>query len=149
MQNNFEKHCIKGRDFLQKTADNLGYPNDLIKAERILKAVLHSLRNRLSVEDSFQFMSQLPLLIKGIYVDGWKISKEFVRIKHLDEFINEVKHEAGNTAEVDFSNNSIAINSIKNVFKTIVQQVSPGEVEHLKAVFPKELKQLWEESILA
>lgn len=145
MQNNFDKHALKANEFLHKVAQNLGNPDDLIKAERILKAVLHALRNRLSTEESFQFMSQLPLLIKAIYVDGWKHSKEFVRIKHMEEFIDEVYKEAGKTASVDFATESITLKSINCVFSAIKNQVSKGEVDHLKAVFPKELKQLWEE----
>ena len=149
MQHNFDKHAVKASEFLHKVANNLGDKDDLVKAERITKAVLHALRNRLSVEESFQFMAQLPLIIKGIYVDGWKFSKEFVRIKHLEEFIEEVYREAGKTASVDFETESSALKSISCVFSAIKNQVSKGEIDHIKAVFPKELKQLWDEPILS
>lgn len=55
-------------------------------AARIIRSVLHALRNRLSHQESFQLIAQLPMALKAVYVDGWKIKKEFQRISHLNEF---------------------------------------------------------------
>ena len=43
-------------------------------AYRILRAWLHTLRDRLTVEASAHFAAQLPDLIRGIYYAGWNPS---------------------------------------------------------------------------
>ena len=36
-----------------------------------LRAVLHALRDRLPVQESADLAAQLPVLIRGIYYEGW------------------------------------------------------------------------------
>uniref|UniRef100_UPI003F9CFA71 DUF2267 domain-containing protein n=1 Tax=Mycobacterium sp. TaxID=1785 RepID=UPI003F9CFA71 len=43
-------------------------------AYRVLRAWLHTLRDRLTVEASAHFAAQLPDLIRGIYYAGWNPS---------------------------------------------------------------------------
>ncbi|MBP2478837.1 uncharacterized protein (DUF2267 family) [Crossiella equi] len=40
-------------------------------AYRVLRAWLHALRDRLTVELGAHFAAQLPELVRGIYYDGW------------------------------------------------------------------------------
>ncbi|MBA8930538.1 uncharacterized protein (DUF2267 family) [Kutzneria viridogrisea] len=40
-------------------------------AYRVLRAWLHTLRDRLTVEASAHFAAQLPELLRGIYYEGW------------------------------------------------------------------------------
>ena len=46
--------------------------DDLHYAARALRAVLHALRDRLTVEEGAQLAAQLPTLIRGIYYEQWK-----------------------------------------------------------------------------
>lgn len=47
---------------------------DLEFAYRVLRAWLHTLRDRLTVEASAHFAAQLPDLIRGVYYAGWNPS---------------------------------------------------------------------------
>ncbi|HYF97797.1 MAG TPA: DUF2267 domain-containing protein [Coxiellaceae bacterium] len=40
-------------------------------AYSILRAVLHAIRDRLTIEQTIHFASELPLLIQGIYYENW------------------------------------------------------------------------------
>lgn len=47
---------------------------DLEFAYRVLRAWLHSLRDRLTVEAAAHFAAQLPDLIRGMFYSGWNPS---------------------------------------------------------------------------
>jgi uncharacterized protein (DUF2267 family) len=42
-------------------------------AYQALRGTLHALRDRLPKEEAVQLAAQLPLLIKGMYYDGWTL----------------------------------------------------------------------------
>ncbi len=44
---------------------------DRNKAYMALRTTLHALRDRLTLEEVAQFSAQLPMLIRGIYYEGW------------------------------------------------------------------------------
>lgn len=147
MSLNFEKNAAKGNEFLNHLANELGIPDDRKRAGRILRSVLRALRNRLTVEESMQLISQLPMAIKGVYVDGWKISKKQERMKTLDDFMIGVLEEDRLAALSDFTTEEQTKVAIEAVFKTMSRYVSEGEFKDMIAVVPKELKKFFQESI--
>lgn len=44
-------------------------------AYRVLRAWLHTLRDRLTVEAGAHFAAQLPELVRGVYYEGWNPSR--------------------------------------------------------------------------
>lgn len=143
---NFEKYVEKGNLFLKELAEELGVPEDKERAGRILRTVLHTLRKRLTLEESFDLISQLPMCIKAIYVDGWKPSPfPDKTIKTVEDFINEVLEEDKRSAGKDFGNEEHAKQVIKAVFRVIKRHVSDGEIQDIKGDLPKSLKTLFED----
>ncbi len=134
----FEKYAGKGNEVVRMLAEDLETSRE--KAARILTAVLHSLRRRLSHQESFQLMAQLPMVLKGVYVDGWKYDQPFHRIKKVEEFLDEIRMEDGQTAAYDFGNNDEAKNAVSAVFRTLSYYVSEGEMNDIIAVLPEEIK---------
>lgn len=66
---------------------------DLEFAYRVLRAWMHTLRDRLPVEASAHFAAQLPDLIRGVYYAGWNPS--IVPQKYdVDEYKMRFAHEA-------------------------------------------------------
>lgn len=145
MSLDFEKYAAKGNEFVRLVAENLLVPRD--KAGRIIRAVFHALRNRLSPEESFQFMAQLPMVMKAVYVDGWKFDYEFNRIHHLTDFLDEIRKVDGNQAGYDFGNNAKAKVAVAAVFKALNYFISEGEMHDVMGVMPQELKEFVKESI--
>jgi len=142
---NFEKYVEKGNLFLKELAEEIGVPGDKERAGRVLRTVLHVLRNRLTLEESFDLISQLPMCIKAIYVDGWKPSPMPDKtIKSVDDFIHAVLEEDRRSAGRDFGNEEHAKQIIKAVFRVIKRHVSDGEIQDVKGDLPKHLKELWE-----
>ena len=138
MSTHLDKYAAKGNEFINLVAQELEIPRDM--AERVIRAVLHALRNRLSHEESFQLMAQLPLVLKGVFVDGWKYSRPYRRIHSLSEFLDEVRAEDGKLAGYDFGNNTRASKAVAAVFNALHYFVSAGEMEDVSAMLPPELK---------
>ncbi len=146
MSLDFEFHAAKGNEFVRLVADELKVPVDM--AGKIVRAVFHALRNRLSHEESFQLMAQLPISLKGVYVDGWKFDKDNNRIIHVPDFLDEVRKEDGGMAGFDFSNVSNAKGAVVIVFKALNYFVSEEELNNILSVLPGTLQQFVNESLM-
>ena len=145
MSLDFEKNAVKGNEFVRLVVEELEVPRD--KAGRIIRAVFHALRNRLSHEESFQLLAQLPMSLKGVYVDGWRFDKVFNRISYINDFLDEVRLEDGGLAGYDFDNNSKAEVAVASVFKALNYFVSEEEMNDILDVMPSALKQFIKEKI--
>ena len=86
---NFDKFAQEGNLFLKELAQQLGHPQEHARTGIILRAVLHTLRERITISESFNMLAQLPMFLKGIYVDNWKYSEKPVRINTKGEFFEE------------------------------------------------------------
>ena len=49
--------------------------SDTGEAVAILRSVLHQLRDRLSLEEAVDLSAQLPLIVRGMYYEGWRPNK--------------------------------------------------------------------------
>ena len=61
-------------------------------AYRVLRAWLHCLRDRLSVEVAAHFAAQLPELLRGVFFDGWKpsqVPQKYDRAAYVSRFARE------------------------------------------------------------
>ena len=138
----FDKFAAKGKEFINALAKDLGYPDDTARAGRVLRAILHVLRDQLTVEEAVQLLAQLPMALKAVFVDQWAPSRERMRLKHIDDFLTEVKYYNPRTAHIDFPSVDSIENSVAIVFRHLHRHVSLGELEDIRSVLPKELKQV-------
>ena len=94
-------------------------------------------------EEAVQFMGQLPLVLKGVFVDGWDLQQK-KKVGNMQEFLEEVRKASGRAAARDFGNDQEAKRIIKEVIDVLMRHFSEGQVEHTKVVLPKHLKELFE-----
>jgi len=144
MSLDFNKYAAKGNEVVNMLSEDLKVPRDM--AGRILRAVLHAVRNHLGIDESLQVISQLPMALKAVYVDGWNPSRSFRRIHHLAEFLDEIRNEDSNQAGYDFGNNQRAQEAVRAVFRTLNYFLSKGELADLAAVMPAEIGDFIKES---
>lgn len=143
MSLDFNKYAMKGNEFLNRLAKNLGDENDRDRAARILRSVLHTLRNHLSIEESEQLLAQLPMAIKSVYVDGWKIHQSHQRVKSIEDFAGSVLVEEGLIAWNDFKSIDDVMLGIRAVIETIASYVSYDEMEEAFNTLPKKLRDIF------
>jgi uncharacterized protein (DUF2267 family) len=103
-----------------------------------LRAVLHALRDRLPIEVAAKLGAQLPILIRGIFYEGWVPAHTPLKIHQLDEFLELVASYLGNDLLVPLSDLIT-----RKVFKVMGSHISEGEIEHLKKVLPQPIVSLW------
>lgn len=142
MTANINKYMEEANVFFNNVAKELGNPGDIDHASRVARAVLHSIRDRIAPEQSMHIISQLPMILKGIYVDGWKITMKTADSKTIDEFLDEVRAHSMNAAGRDFGNDQQAREVVVAVLKVIQNYVDEGEIRDLKAHLPKPLADL-------
>jgi uncharacterized protein (DUF2267 family) len=102
-----------------------------------LRAVLHALRDRLSVEQATNLGAQLPMMVRGAYYDQWQPADKPERQRHVDEFIARVAEGLQSTRALDPEL------ATRVVFKVISKHVSQGQVGKIKQALPHELRALW------
>ncbi|MBA4746576.1 MAG: DUF2267 domain-containing protein [Muricauda sp.] len=140
---NFDQYTAEGNTFLNDYAKQLSMENDKDKAGRVLTSILYALRDIISPIESLQLIAQLPMFIKALYVNGWAIGKKRARVKNLMDFIELVKKQDGSAAINDFGyNNDVAENYIHTTFSFLKRYVSQGELEDIRDVLPKGLKNI-------
>lgn len=106
------------------------------QAYSALHAVLPILRDRLTVEEAAQLSSHMPLLIKGMYYDGWKPANVPERRRKQQDFLGAIADRLGNSVldpEV----------ACRAVFELLERRVDPGEVEDVKHMMHHRLRDLW------
>ena len=155
MSFNFDKYIETANRIVNETAHGLGDDRDTDKAYKILKTVFHALRNILTVEESMELISQLPMVMKAVYVDGWKIHRKRRRVTHMGDFLDEVYAEVngavyygapGNELR-DFRDEEFIERAVISVFSALRKNIPGGEIEEIKSVLPKELKILCDEPV--
>jgi len=132
-----ERNVEKAHIWLKEIAAELG-EDDREYAYRALRAVLHTVRDRLTVEAAAKLAAQLPTLIRGIYYEDWKPSRTPLPIHDVDAFLAHVVEEGQMGGETEAS---LAVTAVARVLR---EHVTPGEIDHVLAVLPDKLKVLIE-----
>lgn len=136
----------KSQQWLAEIADELGW-TDTQHAYVALRATLHALRDRLTVDEAADLAAQLPLVIRGIYFEGWNPSSTPVRIRDLDTFLLPIRR----ALIWDFVPDPERV--ARAVFVVLSRHVSCGEVEdvlgslpaEIRGLFPGEVVEAWSE----
>jgi len=132
-----ERSVEKAHIWLKELAAELGV-EDRQYAYRALRAVLHALRDRLTVDVAAKLAAQLPTLIRGIYYEDWDPSRTPLPIHDVEAFLDHVVAEGHMAGETEAS---LAVTAVARVLR---EHVSEGEIDDVLAVLPDKLRVLIE-----
>lgn len=101
---------------------------------------MHALRDRLPIDEAVQLAAQFPLVIKGMYYDGWTPRDKPVKYKK-EEFARRVHEQFGfdsgvNPAEV-----------IQAVLRVMYRHMGEGELGDVKSNMPADIQAWFPEEI--
>lgn len=106
-----------------------------------LRATLHALRDRLTPVQAVHLGAQLPMLLRGVYYEGWRMTDTPTRDRHLDAFLDRVRGEL--TTQTG-ANDPERI--ARAVLDTLVAHIDLGEARKVVDELPVDLKRLWPET---
>ncbi len=135
----FDTTIQKTNKWLKEIREDLHLHNRR-EAYHALRSVLHQLRDRMTLEEVAQFSAQLPMLVRGIFFEGWDPTGKPERIRHIDEFLTPIQEE--------FHQMGLTVNPrqvAQSVFKTLNRHISKGEIQDVRSILPQEIRELWPE----
>ena len=132
----FDRTLQQTNLWLKDLMERLG-TGDRKLACNVLKATLHALRDRIGPENAIHLGAQLPILVRGIYYDGWQFAQTPGKERHKEEFFDYVDGDVFRGLGVDVEM------GVRSVFEVMCQRMDPGEVEKVIRLLPKELQALW------
>jgi uncharacterized protein (DUF2267 family) len=132
----FDTTVHKTNSWLKELMQEI-HREDRRKAYLALRATLHALRDRLTVEEVAQLGAQLPMLIRGFYYEGWDPTRKPLKLRDREEFLGLVAAEF----RTDDTLNPELI--ARAVFAVLADRITAGEIEDVKHVLPAEIRDLW------
>ena len=126
--------------WLHEITSRLGW-DDRQKGYRVLRASLHALRDRMPITGAAHLSAQLPMLLRGIFFEGWHPSADPTKAHSIDEFLSGLRDAFSEDRDFD------AEAAFREVISVMKFHISAGEMEDLRQTMPNEIKVLWEEDI--
>jgi uncharacterized protein (DUF2267 family) len=103
-------------------------------AYRVLRAWLHCLRDRLTVEVAAHFAAQLPELLRGVFFDGWNpagLPQKYDRAEYVARFAHEAR-----------VHDSDVVKSARIVTDVARRHMSAGAVAQAFGLLPAHVREL-------
>nr|PZN84292.1 MAG: DUF2267 domain-containing protein [Pseudomonadota bacterium] len=131
----FDKTIQTTNTWLNDIAEDLG--PDRQRCYHALRAVLFALRDRLTVDEAADLSAQLPMLIRGIFYEGYRPSIMPQRIRSRDEFLAKVNEHLQNIRPIG------AEEAARAVFRVLEKRIPAGELNEVKQMLPPEIRALF------
>ncbi len=106
-------------------------------AYRALRATLHVLRDRLTPEEANDLAAQLPMLLRGLFFDGWVPSRTPLK-RTREQFVEEV-HWRAQESRPDVDAEPV----VRAVLHTLSERVSRGEIDDVRHTLPASFDSLF------
>jgi uncharacterized protein (DUF2267 family) len=133
----FDASLQKSQIWLNELMRELDWEDKPQNACLALRAALHALRDRLTIEEAVHLGAQLPILIRGVYYEGWKLTGKPVKERHKSEFLDHIAAVFRDDDTVDPEK------VMRAFFKVLSRHVTKGEIENVRHLLPKALQELW------
>jgi len=138
----FESTLHTSNTWLNELMDELGW-QDRHRAYQALRVVLHTLRDRLTVKEVADLGAQLPMLIRGMYYEGWRPTAQTAAVRKKEEFLAPIAALFRDDPQLFPEGIAWA------VFKVLKGRVSAGEIDDVKRLLSREIRSLWPEGEVA
>ncbi len=130
-------HTVQQTNIWLKRLEETCPLDDRQHAYVVLRAVLHVLRDRLPPEMAVHLGAQLPMLVRGLYYEGWRMVDAPTHIRHLDDF------ESAILAQTPSQFPLTPLRAAKAVFELLWTELDSGEISKVVHALPAPLRALW------
>lgn len=120
------------RDVLRET----GW-EDRHYALQALRGVLHAVRDEITADQSGHLAAQMPILVRGLYFEGWDPSRTPADDRSAQAFLDRIRP--------DFSGYGQALdyNWLAAAVLRVLRQRMPSEYEKIKGTINRDVRRIW------
>jgi uncharacterized protein (DUF2267 family) len=104
-----------------------------------LRAVLHAIRDRLTVEEAVHLAAQLPMLVRGFYFEGWRPALAPNQEATREEFLGAVRASLRD----QFTDEDDLDHSTRAVLRLLTSRISEGQIRHVRGQLPQGIQAMW------
>jgi uncharacterized protein (DUF2267 family) len=134
----FDSTIHQTNAWLKSINEELGW-GDRHLAYHALRSTLQTLRDRVPPDVAAKLSGHLPLLVRGIYYEGYTPSSTPVRLRTQEEFLEAVHERYGHREP-------IAVDEmVTAVFRTLNAHVTPELLVKVRQALGEDLTELWPE----
>lgn len=132
----FSTSVSKTNEILREIESTYKWPEEHRELSyHALRAVLHTLRDRLTIEEAAHFAAQLPILVRGLFFEDWNPAKVPIKMTR-EEFLQRVQQEFVFEFEGSFEE------LVGVVMVALSRYITDGELQDAKTVLPKDIAAL-------
>jgi len=132
----FDRTVQETNLWLKDIMERLG-TTDRHHAYSTLRAVLHALRDRIGPESAAHLGAQLPMLLRGLFYEGWDPTGKPTKERHQEAFLAHIAKELPRADEAEVEQ------GVRAVLDVLSKHVDRGEAVKIASMFPLELRTLW------
>ena len=103
-----------------------------------MRAVLHALRDRIGPQNAAHLGAQLPMLLRGLFYEGWDPTGKPTKERHESAFLAHIARElprAPGPGEIE--QGALA------VLDVLSKHIDRGAAVKLAAILPQDLRRFW------
>ena len=126
----------KTHEWINELRERLDWTSDR-DALRLMRVTLHQIRDRISIAETAQLSAQLPLLIRGMFFEGWQPHLIPLADRSAADLISAIEHHVGDV--MDYRGPE----DIVTVFKLLNARISIGEINDIRANLRTDIRALW------
>ncbi|CTQ50354.1 DUF2267 domain-containing protein [Jannaschia donghaensis] len=104
---------------------------------RLLRVVLAEVRDRIPHTEIAQLSAQMPLLVRGMFFEGWQPAKTPTGDRDAAHFEDAVNARLGRVD--DYRGRE----DIAAVFATLANRISDGELRQVRHALPRSIRAFW------
>ena len=107
------------------------------RSYRLLKVLLHAVRDHLQTNEAVDFAAQFPTLLRGVYYEQWRPAATLVKERDRASFLARIDR-----AFVSDPIDDVA-DAVTSVFSFLSDKISAGEISDVRKSLPRHVRDLW------
>jgi len=108
-------------------------------AWNVLRSVLHVFRDRLTPEEAFHLSAQLPMLLRGLFFEGYRISDKPEKFD-VDKMLYRIDEKLT-------TQQKNAEQAFRATLQVLYKYISEGQLEDMYGIMPGDIRELWDISL--
>lgn len=124
-------------EWLNELCDDLEW-SEKPRAFMLLRETLHAIRDLLGVDEAADLAAQLPVLVRGIYYEGWDPSRTPSTARTKRDLLDRI---GGHFVKAPLEDPERAVAA---VFDLLRRHVSEGELGQVRNAMRKPVRELWD-----